>query len=62
MQSAYFLWKNLGPVINPEKKKMCIGINKLSFHGQFINDPHEIDDYMNKHFCEISNKLQQAIP
>ena len=52
-QSAYALWKNLGPVINPGKKKRSIGISKLLFQGQFTKDPHEIANNMNKHFCEF---------
>ena len=46
-QSAYALWKNLGPVINPGKKKRSIGISKLSFQGQFTKDPHEIANDIN---------------
>ena len=61
-QSVYALWKNLGPVINPGKKKRSIGISKLLFQGQFTKDPHEIANNMNKHFCEIGMKLQQTIP
>ena len=61
-QSAYALWKNLGPVINPGKRKMSIGISKLLFQGQFTKDPHEIANNMNKHFCEIGKKLQQTLP
>ena len=60
-QSAYALWKNPGPVINPWKKKRSIGISKLLFQGQFTKDPHEIANNMNKHFCKIGMKLQQTI-
>ena len=50
-QSAFALWKNLGPVINPGKKKRSTGISKLLFQGQFTKAPHEIANNMNKHFC-----------
>ena len=60
-QSAYALWNNLGPVINPGKKKRSIGISELLFQGQFTKDLHEITNNTNKHFCEIGMKLQQTI-
>ena len=61
-QSVYALWENLGPVINPGKKKTSIGISQLLFQGQFTKDPYQIANNMNKHFCKIGMKSQQTIP
>ena len=61
-QSAYNLWKNLGPVINPNKKKKQRVINKMCFDGKYVSVDQDIADHMNMYFCEIGEKLQDAIP
>ena len=61
-QSAYNLWKNLGPVINPNKKKRQTTINKMCFEGKYVTIDQDIANHMNTYFCEIGEKLQVAIP
>ena len=61
-QSAYNLWKNLGPVINPNKKKRQTTINKMCFEGKYITIDQDIANHMNSYFCEIGEKLQGVIP
>ena len=61
-QSAYNLWKNLGPVINPNRKKRQRMINKMCFDGEYVTVDQDIANQMNMHFCEIGEKLQDAIP
>ena len=61
-QSAYNLWKNMGPVINPNKKKRQTTINKMCFEGKYIIIDQDIANHMNTYFCEIGEKLQGAIP
>ena len=60
--SAYHLWKNLGPIINPKKVKRKITINKLLSNGQYVSDNDEISNVMNNYFCEIGKTLQYMIP
>ena len=61
-QSAYNLWKNLGPVINRIEKKRQTTINKMCFEGKYITIDQDIANHMNTYFCEIDEKLQGAIP
>ena len=61
-QSAYNLWKNLGPVINPNKKKKQRVINKMCFDGKYVTVDQDIANHINMYFCEIGEKLQDAIP
>ena len=41
-QSAYNLWKNFGPVINPNKKKKQRAINKVCFDGKYVSVDQDI--------------------
>ena len=61
-ESAYNLSKNLGPVINPNKKKRQTTINKMCFEGKYVTIDQDIANHMNTYFCEIGEKLQGAIP
>ena len=61
-QSAYNLWKNLGPIINPNKKKKQRVLNKMCFDGKYVIVDQDIANHMNMYFCEIGEKLQDAIP
>ena len=58
--STYELWKNIGPIINPTKKKTII--NKIVRDGQFISNSSEISEYMNTFFCNIGKDIQDVIP
>ena len=60
--SSYNLWKNIGPIINPSKKKKLNNINKLVINGHSISDSKDISQYMNNFFCSIGNDLQSVIP
>ena len=61
-QSAYNWWKNLGPVINPNKKQKQRGINKMCFGGKYVTVDQDIANHTNMYFYEIVEKLQDAIP
>ena len=61
-QSAYNLWKNWGPVMNPNKKKKQRVINKMCFCGEYVTVDQDISNFMNMYFCEIGEKPQDAIP
>ena len=61
-QSAYNLWKNLGPVINSNKKNRQITINKMCFEGKYVTIDQDIVNHMSTYFCEVGEKLQGAIP
>ena len=56
--STYNLWKNLGPVINPKKKRRGNYINKIIKDGKCMSDPHGIANALNEYFCNIGNELQ----
>ena len=60
--SAYNLWKNLGPVINPKKIKRNQRISKLCCDGNYETDSVSIANFMNDYFCRIGKNLQQRIP
>ena len=60
-QSAYNLWTNVGPIINPNKKEKAT-INKMCFEGKYITIDQAIANHMNTYFCEIGEKLQGFIP
>ena len=62
MSSSYNLWKNIGPIINPSKKKKLNNINKLIINGHSISDSKDISECMNNCFCNIGNDLQSVIP
>ena len=61
-QSAYNLWKHLGPIINPNKKKRGSNIDKILYSGEFIKDKRKLCIAMNTHFCEVGKKLQEEMP
>ena len=61
-QSAYNLWKHLGPIINPNTKKSRSGINKILYNGEYITDKAHICNAMNEYFCEVGKKLQEKMP
>ena len=60
--SSYNLWKNIGPIINPSKKKKLNNVNKLVINGHSISDSKDISECMNNFFCNIGNDLQSVIP
>ena len=37
-------------------------INKMCFDGKYVTVEQDIANQMNMHFCEIGEKLQDAIP
>ena len=55
--STYNLWKKLGPVINPKKKRRGYYINKIIKHGICMSDLHGIVNALNEYFCNIGNEL-----
>ena len=61
-QSAYNLWKHLGPIINPNTKKSGLGINKILYNGYYITDKSQICNVMNEYFCGVGKKLQTKMP
>ena len=54
--SAYNLWKNLGPVINPKKTKINESIRKLCCDGNYETDSVSISNFMNNYSCRIGKK------
>ena len=60
--SSYNLWKHLGPIINPNKKKKKQSISKMICDGSFSTDSNVIAEYLNNYFCNIGHTLQSKIP
>ena len=56
--STHNLWKSLGPVINPQKKRPGNYINKIIKYMKCMSDPHGIANAWNEYFCNIGNELQ----
>ena len=54
--------EKLGPVINPNKKKKQRVINKICVDGKSVTVDQDIANHINMYFCEIGEKLQDAIP
>ena len=60
--SSYNIWKHLGAIINPYKKKRICHISELLCDGNIITDDKLLSDSMNSHFCTIGRHLQQLMP
>ena len=61
--ASYKLWKHLGPILNPAKKRKSQSINKLmNQHGELISEPHIISNILNDFFCNIGPELQENLP
>ena len=58
-QSAYNLWKHLGSMVNPNKKKRGSNINEILYNGEFIKDKREICIAMNTQFCEVGKNFKK---
>ena len=61
-KSALNMWKVLGPIINPNKRKRMTDISKLIVNGQVTQNAETIPKIMNKYFCNIGTNLQNNIP
>ena len=59
--SSYNMWKHLGAIINPNKKKRTCDINKFLCDGKFITDNKHIADSINIYLCKIGSHLQQLM-
>ena len=59
--ATFNLWKNLGHVLNPSKKRIGNPVNKLLCNGSMVYDSKLISNIMNNHFCSIGKNLQQKI-
>ena len=59
--AAYNLWKNLGTVLNPNKKRKSNIIDKLFVNGKVVTDKKEIPTVLNKYFCNIGKNLQREL-
>ena len=60
--SAINMWKTLGSIINPGKKKNMNKITRLKIGEEFIEDSQQISNEMNNHFCTIGSKLSHQLP
>ena len=60
--SAINMWKTLGSIINPGKKKNTNKITRLKIGEEFIEDSQQISNEMNNHFCTIGSKLSHQLP
>ena len=58
--SSYNLWKHLGPIINPIKKKKKQSSRMCD--RSFSTDSNVIAEYLNNYFCDIGHTLQSKIP
>ena len=56
------MWKQLGAIINPEKRKKMTQITSLIENEELITDARLLPDIMNNYFCNIGPSLKSAIP
>ena len=61
-KSAINMWKTLGSIINPGKKKKIHKINQLKVGNNVIRDNAAISNAMNNHFCTVGSKLATDLP
>ena len=61
-KSAINMWKALGSIISPGKKKSNNRITKLKIGDEWIENNREISNAMNNHFCTIGSKLASELP
>ena len=61
-KSTLNMWKVLGPVINPGKRKRTNNITKIFANGRVIKDENMIPEIMNQYFCNVGQNLQSDIP
>ena len=60
--SVFNILKTLNPIINPKKPNTHMVINKLVCEDKRITNKQVISDTMNKHFCDIGNRLLEYLP
>lgn len=53
------VWKVLGNVINPGKKKSTQDIRKILLNDNIIHDNVQISNAFNNHFCTVGKRLQE---
>ena len=59
--SVKLLWDEFGPILGKKGTKGKHSIIKLFVNKKTLNDPLDIANAMNKHFCEIGPKLASKI-
>ena len=60
--SSINMWKALGSIINPIKKRKQQQIPKLIIGDNVVENSKEISDKMNEYFCTIGKKLANVLP
>ena len=59
--SVKLLWDEFGPILGKKGTKNHKGIRKLIIDKKTFNEPLDIANAINKHFCEIGPKLASCI-
>ena len=60
--SVYNMWKTLGVIVNPGKKRKGHDINKISSNGKMITNKNQIANIINEHFCSVGDRLVEGLP
>ena len=61
--ASFNLWKNLGNILNPAKKRKSCVINKLqNEHGELVFEPDSIANVINDFFCNVGLSLKEKLP
>ena len=55
------IWKELSPILNPNKKGPRHIINKIVHNGVTFKDGINMTEKFNLHFCKIGHNLQSSI-
>ena len=58
---TYNLWKHLGLIINPKKKRKTVSVTKLMVTGHITSNYQAISDGMNDFFCGVGPQLESSI-
>ena len=60
--SIYNMWRTLGVVVNPSKKRKGHDIHKVLSNGKMITNKTQIANVINEHFCSVGDRLMEKLP
>ena len=55
------LWKHLGFIINPKRKRKAVSVKKLMVNGHITTNYQAISDGMDDFFCGVGPQLESSI-
>ena len=59
---VFNMWKVLGNIVNPGKKRKTSDISKVLVNGKMVQSKTEISNIFNNHFCSVGSRLSSSLP